>query len=235
MTWQDTSKQRSEEASVSFKEEKNMATIQVTENSLIVPIEGVEQIPSQKTHMPLIVRVLFGFLLVTLSLVGGLLLIIIALIRAMRIKWFRERLRGLNKGRVNPMTLNFAGGRSGIWVTLTHVGRHSGRAYTTPLLAQRFGDGFLLALFYGADVDWCRNVLAAGKCTLTWHEQEYPLERPELLERSEAMKAFPVFTRVLYTAGGINQFLWVHQQKEVPVKVSANDSLPLPTSPPAQS
>ena len=193
------------------------------------------QILSQKKPMPLIVRVLFGVLLATLSLVGGLLLLIIALMRAMRTKWFRERLRGLNKGRVNPMTLKFAGGRSGIWVTLTHVGRHSGRAYTTPLLAQPFGDGFLLALFYGADVDWCRNVLATGKGTLTWHEQEYPLERPELLERAEATKGLPVFTRVLYTAGGINQFLWVHRQKEVPAKVSANDSMPLPTSPPAQS
>jgi deazaflavin-dependent oxidoreductase (nitroreductase family) len=176
------------------------------------------QRPAQKTHLPLIVRVLFGFLLVTLSLVGGLLLLIIALIRAMRNPWSRERLRRLNKGRINPMILKIAGGRSGMWVKLTHVGRHSGRAYTTPLLAQRFGDGFLLALFYGADVDWCRNILAAGTCTLTWHEQEYPLERPELLERSEALKALPVFTRVLYTAGGINQFLWVHQQKEVPEK-----------------
>jgi hypothetical protein len=185
------------------------------------------QISAQKTPMPLIVRVLFAFLLVTLSFVGGFLLLLIALMRAMRTKWFRERLRGLNKGRVNPMTLKFAGGRSGIWVTLTHVGRHSGRAYTTPLLAQRFGDGFLLALFYGVDVDWCRNVLAVGKCTLTWHEQEYPLERPELLERAEAMKAFPVFTRVLYMAGGINQFLWVHQQKEVPAQVSANGGITL--------
>src|ERR1051326_5944996 len=141
------------------------------------------QILSQKKPMPLIVRVLFGVLLATLSLVGGFLLFLIALMRAMRTTWLRERLRGLNKGSVNPMTLKFAGGRSGIWVTLRHVGRPSGRAYTTPLLAQPFGDGFLLALFYGANVDWCRNVLTTGKGTLTWHEQEYPLERPELLER----------------------------------------------------
>jgi hypothetical protein len=176
------------------------------------------QIPSQKEPMPLIVRVLFGVLLVTLSLVGGLLLLIMALIRAMRKTWLRERLRQLNKGRVNPMILKIAGGRSGMWVRLTHVGRHSGREYTTPLLAQRLGDGFLLALFYGADVDWCRNVLAAGTCTLTWHEQDCHLERPELLERSEALKALPVFTRVLYTLGGIKQFVWLHQQKEVPEK-----------------
>jgi deazaflavin-dependent oxidoreductase (nitroreductase family) len=176
------------------------------------------QLPAQKQPMPLIVRVLFGVLLATLSLVGGLLLLAIGLIRAMRTTWFRERLRRLNKGRINPMILKLAGGPSGVWVRLTHVGRRSGRAYTTPLLAQRFGDGFLLALFYGADVDWCRNILAAGTCTLTWHEQEYPLERPELLGRSEAMQALPVFTRVLYTVGGINQFLWVHQQQEVPEK-----------------
>ena len=59
------------------------------------------QIPSQKTHMPLIVRALLGFLLVTLSLVGGLLLLMIALMRVMRKTWLRERLRRLNKGRIN--------------------------------------------------------------------------------------------------------------------------------------
>jgi hypothetical protein len=189
---------------------------------------------SQKKPMPLIVRVLFGVLLATLSVVGGLLLLLIAVIRAMRTKWFRDKLRGVNKGRINPMTLKFAGGRVGIWVTLKHVGRCSGREYTTPLLAQRLGDGFLLALFYGADVDWCRNVLATGKCTLTWLEQDYPLERPAMLQFSEARKAFPVFTRVLYKAGGINQFLWLHPQQEVPEKGSANIPMSLPTPTPAE-
>jgi deazaflavin-dependent oxidoreductase (nitroreductase family) len=185
--------------------------------------------------MPLIVRVLFGILLATLSLVGGLLLITIALIRAMHSKWFRDRIRQFNKAILNPRALKIAGSPSSNYASIKHVGRRSGQAYTTPVVALPFRDGFIIALPYGADVDWCRNVLAAGKCTLTWHEQEYPLERPELLERAEATKALPVFTRVLYTAGGINQFLWLHQQKEVPAKVSANDSLPLPTSPLASS
>ena len=91
------------------------------------------------------------------------------------------------------------------------------------LKSLRWWDGFVIALPYGTDADWCRNVLAAGKCTLTWHEQEYPLERPELLERAEATKGLPVFTRLLYTAGGINQFLWLHQQKEAPAKVSCGE------------
>jgi hypothetical protein len=193
------------------------------------------QTHSQQKHMPLIVRVLFGFLLATFSLVGGLLLITVALIRAMHQKWFRDRMRRFNKGILNPTTLKIAGGRSGIYASIKHVGRHSGREYTTPVVAQPVGDGFVIPLPYEANVDWCTNVLAAGKCTLTWHEHEYPLERPELLQRSEAMKALPVFTRVLYTAGGINQFLWVHQQKEVSAKGSASGSIPLPSPTLAQS
>ncbi len=193
------------------------------------------QTPSQKKPMPLIVRVLFGFLLATLSLVGGLLLITVALIRAMHQKWFRDRMRRFNKGILNPTTLKIAGGRSGIYASIKHVGRRSGREYTTPVVAQPVGDGFVIPLPYEANVDWCRNVLAAGKCTLTWHEHEYTMERPEILQRSEAMKALPVFTRVLYTAGGIKQYLWLHRQKEVPEKGSANGSTPLPTPAPAQS
>ena len=33
------------------------------------------------------------------------------------------------------------------------------------MLAFRVGDGYVVALFYGADSDWARNVLAAGACS----------------------------------------------------------------------
>jgi deazaflavin-dependent oxidoreductase (nitroreductase family) len=50
---------------------------------------------------------------------------------------------------------------------VVHRGRRSGRRYRTPVLAFRVDDGYVVALFYGADRDWVRNVLAAGGCTLS--------------------------------------------------------------------
>ena len=64
----------------------------------------------------------------------------------------------------------------------------------TPLSAYRLGDDFVLAVAY-PKVDWCDNVLAAGTCTLTWNGNDYTLERPELISRAEAMKAYPLLVK----------------------------------------
>ena len=172
-----------------------------------------------KKHLPLSVRVLCGLLTATISVVGGLVLIVIVWVRTMHQPWFRERLVRFNKQVLNPTTLKIAGRRSSAYATLKHVGRRSGRAYTTPVIAKPFGDGFVIPLPYEAGVDWCRNVLAAGTCRLIWNEHEYTMGRPEIIQPSVALRAFPFVSRILYIAGGINQYLWVHQQQEVPEKV----------------
>jgi hypothetical protein len=175
-----------------------------------------------KKHIPLIVRVLLGLLLSPIVVVGGLVLIVIVWMRTMHYQWFREKLIQFNKQTLNPATLKIAGRRSSVYAALKHVGRRSGQTYTTPVVAKPLGDGFVIPLPYDAGVDWCRNVLAAGACTLIWNEQEYSLERPEIIQPSEALKAFPVGSRLLYPTGGIKQYLWLHQHKEVPETVPAN-------------
>jgi hypothetical protein len=177
-----------------------------------------------KKHSSLIVRVLFGLLTATLSVVGGLFLIVIVWVRTMHQQGFRERWVWFNKQTLNPTTLKIAGRHSSAYAALKHVGRRSGRAYTTPVVAKPLGDGFVIPLPYEAGVDWCRNVLAAGTCTLIWNEQEYTMERPELIQPSVALRAFPFISKFLYTAGGIKQYLWLHQHKEVPETVSVNSS-----------
>jgi hypothetical protein len=180
-----------------------------------------------KKHLPLLVRVLFGLLTATLSVVGGLFLIVIVWVRTMHQQRFRERWVRFNKQTLNPTTLKIAGRRSSAYAALKHVGRRSGRTYTTPVVAKPLGDGFVIPLPYEAGVDWCRNVLAAGTCTLIWNEQEYTMERPELIQPSVGLRAFPFISKFLYTAGGIKQYLWLHQHKEVPETVSVNSSTKL--------
>jgi hypothetical protein len=80
------------------------------------------------------------------------------------------------------------------------------------------GGGFVVPLPYGTGVDWFKNVMAAGNCTLTWNEHEHALEKPEVIPQSEALGAFPWAQKVIFALGGIDQFLWLHPQLEVPAK-----------------
>lgn len=114
-----------------------------------------------------------------------------------------------------------------MYAAVKHVGRRSGRAYTTPVVARPLGDGLVIPLPFGSRVDWCRNVLTAGTCTLIWKDQTYTLERPELIQQSQALKAFPFAMRVLYPAGGLKEYLWLHQHKEVP-ETAPVDAVPQP-------
>jgi hypothetical protein len=108
------------------------------------------------------------------------------------------------------------------FAVLTHVGRRSGREHQTPLGAFRWGDGFVLGLAYGREVDWCRNVLAAGKCTLKYKGQEYALERPEIIPISQCWDAFDLPSKVNCRAAGIRECLWVHKPQAVAAPGSAD-------------
>src|SRR4051812_50111715 len=48
------------------------------------------------------------------------------------------------------------------FAVVAHVGRRSGRVRQTPVNLFRDGDRYVIALTYGADSQWVRNVLAAG-------------------------------------------------------------------------
>jgi hypothetical protein len=170
-------------------------------------------------------RVTFRFYLTLVTLYGVLYLLVLALTALMRLKWVNERVRRVSSRlgkRGDPLVRKIAGTPFGdLYFNLSvlkHIGRSSGRAYVTFLSAYPLGDGFVLTLAYGPDVDWCRNILASGTCTLTWRGREYALEQPELLPISEAWEAYPLFTRLFIRAGGMKQCLWVHRKQEVPEK-----------------
>jgi deazaflavin-dependent oxidoreductase (nitroreductase family) len=70
-----------------------------------------------------------------------------------------------NKYFTNRLTLRVAGYLPGFAI-VSHVGRKSGRPYRTPVNAFRTDGGYIIALTYGAQSDWVKNVLAAGSCEL---------------------------------------------------------------------
>jgi deazaflavin-dependent oxidoreductase (nitroreductase family) len=59
-----------------------------------------------------------------------------------------------------------------------HRGRRSGRTYRTPVNLFRTDTGYLIALTYGADSDWVRNVLAAGEADLLTHGRRVHVTAP---------------------------------------------------------
>ena len=85
---------------------------------------------------------------------------------------------------LNPFTRLFAGWVPGFGI-LTHRGSESGRLYRTPINVFRRGNHFVFFLTYGSNVDWVRNVLAAGRCTLRSRGRDLALVEPELITDPE--------------------------------------------------
>lgn len=167
---------------------------------------------------------IFGGLVVTLTvLIGSFFGLSIALAKAMQQKNFRDRIRKFNKQTLNPATLNIAGKKSRIYASIEHVGRKSGRMYKTPVVVRPFGDGFVIPLPYGSNVDWCRNIMAAGNCEMTWDEREYKLEKPEIVPLAKALYAYPLAQRIIFSVGGIKECLQLHKVPAVPVSMPAGD------------
>ncbi len=79
---------------------------------------------------------------------------------------FPRRIALANRRFPNPQ-LRRLGRRLPPFAIIRHVGRRSGRTYETPVWAFRSpeaarGVDAVIALTYGADVDWLRNIEAAG-------------------------------------------------------------------------
>ncbi len=107
----------------------------------------------------------------------------------------------------NRITLNMAGQRGIVWGIVRHVGRRSGRVYSTPVWPDRVSDGFVIPLPYGRDVDWFRNVLAANQFTLRWHGRDYVLYAPEVVEAEGVRPLLPPLSRALTHVFKIDYYL----------------------------
>jgi deazaflavin-dependent oxidoreductase (nitroreductase family) len=67
------------------------------------------------------------------------------------------------------------------FATVSHVGRRSGRIYRTPVNLFRREDGYVIALTYGADSQWVRNVPAAGGVDIETRGRRLHIVNPEVV------------------------------------------------------
>lgn len=100
-----------------------------------------------------------------------------------------------NKRYLNRLSLRVAG-RLPSFGIVTHLGRKSGRRYHVPVNVFRVDGGYLIALTYGAEADWVKNVLADGSCELLTRGRQMRLFDPRI-ETDEAKSWAPVPVRFI--------------------------------------
>jgi len=144
-----------------------------------------------------------------LGLLGLLALVAFTLSFRTRFRPVQDAIRRFNRDVTNPRQLETAG-RAGAWASVVHhVGRTSGTAYRTPVVAVEVDDGFLFALPYGPGADWVRNVLTAGSATLEHEGRTVTMNHPMIVERARAHPFFARRERLLHRLYGVDEFLHV--------------------------
>src|SRR6266436_9363468 len=110
--------------------------------------------------------------MVTAASVIGVLSIL--LVPILLVRFCKRRVAAFHRAITNRVAVRFTGRLPGFAI-VTNVGRKSGRLYRTPVNVFREPDGFLVALTYGRDSGWVKNVLAAGGCQIETRRLLYQL------------------------------------------------------------
>ncbi len=118
----------------------------------------------------------------------------------------RERFLWTLKHTLNRLTARIARSRLGPFALVRHVGRRSGRSYETPLILARVPEGFVAELTYGPDVDWYKNITAAGRCTVLHHGREYDVDAITDYPTEQGLAAFPAPARAILRTLGRHEF-----------------------------
>ncbi len=130
---------------------------------------------------------------------------------AHRIRTFKlpNRIRIFNKYVTNRLLRGFANLSHSPFAIIRHVGRRSGKPYETVIWVWPLGEGFVIALTYGPEVDWYRNMLAAGGGAVVWHKRVYVVGKPEPIDAKTALPAFPAAFRPIFRRAGMQDFVWM--------------------------
>jgi deazaflavin-dependent oxidoreductase (nitroreductase family) len=121
------------------------------------------------------------------------------------VRFCKRKMAAFHRAVTNRITSRFAGLLPGFAI-VTSVGRTTGRLYRTPVNVFRRPDGLLIALTYGRDSGWVKNVLAAGGCQLETHGRLYHLFAPVVVH-DPSRQRFPLVVRLVLRLINANDFL----------------------------
>ena len=102
-----------------------------------------------------------------------------------------------------------AGRKNWYAAVIRHTGRRSGKQYSTPVVADRVPDGFIIPLPYGSRVDWLQNVLAAGRASVSAKGETHDVTEPEVIDAATALPMLSPRLRRTFERVGIAQYLKV--------------------------
>lgn len=121
-----------------------------------------------------------------------------------------DRVRTFNKHILNPAMMKLAGKQHWYAAVIKHKGRRSGKEYATPVVAVPVkGGGFVIPLPYGEEVDWLKNVLAAGRAQIEAKGAAYAVAEPEVVSAAAAFPLLDERHRQAWRLFGIERFLIV--------------------------
>ncbi len=111
----------------------------------------------------------------------------------------------INLRFTNPILRHVAGWLP--WFAIvTHVGRRSGTVRRTPINIFRRDGRYVVALTYGPDAEWVKNVLAAGGCEIETMRRHVRLTAPERLH-DPSRQLVPWIVRLVLGVIQVNDFL----------------------------
>jgi deazaflavin-dependent oxidoreductase (nitroreductase family) len=113
--------------------------------------------------------------------------------------------RRFNRAIMNPRMLVKAGTVGAYASVIHHVGRTTGRAYRTPVVAEPTDDGFVIAVPYGTTANWVKNVLAAGSATIVDEGTSYRVDRPEVVPLASMNEHFSAKDRRAHARFRVDQ------------------------------
>lgn len=138
-------------------------------------------------------------------IVAILSLLVVLLVPVLLVRFRRRWVAAFNLAVTNRITSRFAARLPGFGI-LTHVGRKSHRIYRTPINVFRKQGSFLIALTYGRESEWVKNVLAAGGAELETCAVRYQLSAPTVVH-DPARQRFPLVVRVVLRLIGASDYL----------------------------
>ena len=116
-----------------------------------------------------------------------------------------RRVARFNERVTNRLTRPLALHAPGFGVVV-HTGRTSGRVYRTPVNVFAHDGRFAVALTYGRQAEWVKNVLAARGCELVTRGRRHHLTDPEIVH-DDGRAEVPVFVRPILRLIGVADFL----------------------------
>jgi deazaflavin-dependent oxidoreductase (nitroreductase family) len=110
----------------------------------------------------------------------------------------KRLLTSYHKHVTNPVMVRFFSGRSKHAALIEHVGRNSGTTYQTPVTAHRAEDTIIVPLPYGTEIDWLRNLQAAGDGIVKLENRSFTVLDPEVVPVERIIPLLPPYvTRIV--------------------------------------